>query len=214
MKDYSMLPPYKSFLDNLLIGNHKNCSAIAFDYLKQGNSIKMLYEDIFRNSLYRIGELWEHNKISVATEHLSSAIVESIINELYEKIASYNSVDKKVITCCVENEYHQIGIKMVNDIFEMRKWNTHFLGANMPTKDIIDFISIIKPDVLAISISLYFNLPSLISMIYEIREHYKSLPIIIGGQAFLHGGLEVFSEDSNIAYLSNTQEVDKYINQF
>ena len=51
-------------------------------------SIKIIYEKLFKISLYKIGELWEYNKISVATEHLASAIVESILNENYLQIIS------------------------------------------------------------------------------------------------------------------------------
>ena len=143
----------------------------------------------------------ENNKISVATEHLASAIVEAILNELYAIIASKKNINKKVIACCVENEFHQIGIKMINDVFEMNNWKAHFLGSNLPTKDLIKFIDIVKPNLLAISLSIYFHLPILDTMLSRIREEFKDLPIIIGGQAFQHGGEEILKSHNNVIYL-------------
>lgn len=56
----------------------------------------MLYETIIKKALYEVGELWEYNKISVATEHLASAIVEGILNEFYFKIISSDKINKTV----------------------------------------------------------------------------------------------------------------------
>lgn len=77
---------HKEFLDYLIAGNRKKCSNIAKDYLDKGLSIEKLYENVFKEALYAVGELWEYNKISVATEHLASAIVESLLNETYSNV--------------------------------------------------------------------------------------------------------------------------------
>lgn len=37
-------------------------------------------------ALYELGRLWEQNKISVATEHLATAITEEILNGFYTDI--------------------------------------------------------------------------------------------------------------------------------
>ena len=74
-----------NFLENLLNGNKTNCSAIAKQYLDINPSIMDLYEDILKNALYTVGILWETNKISVATEHLATAITEGIFNEYLDR---------------------------------------------------------------------------------------------------------------------------------
>lgn len=59
--------------------------------------VQYLYENIIKKSLYEVGELWESNKITVATEHLASAIVEAILNELYFTIVGGK---KNIKECC------------------------------------------------------------------------------------------------------------------
>lgn len=160
-KEFQVLEqPHKELLSALIIGKHAECKNLVNNYLEKNNSIKDLYEELLKRALYEVGELWEFNKISVATEHLASAIVESILNQLYPQIIENEKIDKMVITSCVENEFHQIGIKMISDVFEMNGWDALFLGSNLPTSELMDFIRLKKPDLLALSLSLFFNIPS------------------------------------------------------
>ena len=62
---------YEKFLNALLEGDRNLCSEITRNELNKNESILGLYEHLLKTSLYKIGELWEHNKISVATEHLA-----------------------------------------------------------------------------------------------------------------------------------------------
>mgnify|MGYP002411033629 FL=1 len=102
----------RDFLNELLKGNRASCSAIASDYLKNNPSIKDLYEEVFKVALHEVGILWENNKITVAAEHIATAIVEGIMNEHFEQIISDKRFNKKVVLACVENELHQVGIKI------------------------------------------------------------------------------------------------------
>lgn len=138
---------HEEFLNALLKGNHTSCMSLVRSFLEKQISIQDLYENIIKNAMYDVGELWEFNKISVATEHLASAIVEAILSELYQEIVRKEKGSRTVISTCLQNEYHQIGIKMVSDIFEMNGWNSHFLGSNTPTSELIQFIELTNPNV-------------------------------------------------------------------
>ncbi len=211
MADILAQNTHKEFLNLLISGNRSLCSEFAQKYVNNNVSIQTLYENILKKALYEIGELWEYNKISVATEHLASAIVEAILNEFYSKIILKEKIDKTVIVACVENEFHQIGIKMISDIFEMNGWHAHFLGANTPTSDLISFTKTIKPDLLAISLSIYFHLPMLENMIQNIRKEFPELPILVGGQAFRHGGTDVLLKYENVIFKPDLKGAELFI---
>jgi MerR family transcriptional regulator, light-induced transcriptional regulator len=199
------------FVNLLLSGDRARCSKFVADFLDKGNTVHELYESILKNALYEIGKLWEFNKISVATEHLASAIVEALLNELYHKIIPDVRINKTVIVSCVENEVHQIGLKMISDIFEMNNWNSHFLGANTPTRELLTFIENIRPDVLAISVCIYFHLPVLETMIEAVRKTFPHLTIIVGGQAFNHTGDNILLKYKNVIYLPDIASTDRFI---
>lgn len=199
------------YLQNLLKGSRANCSALAHQYLQSNPSIKDLYEEVFKVALYEVGHLWETNKITVATEHMATAITEGILNELFEQIITKNKVNKKVVVACVENEKHQVGIKMVADVFEMKGWESFFLGTGIPTPELIRFISETKPDMLAISLSVYFNFSNLMKMLQVIRDEFSDLQIIIGGQAFRSISEETLSKLGNVMVFTDLYLLEKYI---
>lgn len=199
------------FLQSLLRGNRQICSAISRDYLSKNPSIIDLYEDVFKEALYEVGRLWETNKINVASEHLATAITEGILNELYAKLELQENKNKKVVLTCVENEYHQVGIKMVADVFEMNGWNSYFIGTGIPTSQLKQFIRQENPNVLAISLSIYFNYQNLLRMIYVLKNEFPELTIIAGGQGFEHFNEESAKKIDGVNHISDLHALDKYL---
>lgn len=199
------------YLENLLQGNRQNCSAVARQYLSVNPSFLDLYEEIFKTSLYQIGVLWETNKISVATEHMATAITEGILNEYFEQIISRTKLNRKVVVACVENEQHQVGVKMVADTFEMLGWESYFLGTGIPVQELIRYIHEVKPDLLAISLTVYFNFNNLIKMLPQIRNEFPELAIVVGGQAFSRVPADALNKIGNVILLSDLYLLKKFI---
>lgn len=199
------------YLQNLLQGNRVVCSAIAKKYLLTNPSIKDLYEEVFRVSLYEVGRLWETNKISVATEHLSTAITEGILNELFEQVISKKRLNKRVVVACVDKEQHQVGVKMVADVFEMNGWESFFLGTGIPTNELVRYIREVNPDLLAISLSVYFNFTNLLKMLEILHSEFPELQIIIGGQAFRHVSGKILEQMGNVILLPDLYFLEAFI---
>lgn len=207
-----MKKQYKRYLKALLRYNKREASSIVHELLQNNMPIIDLYELVIKKALYEIGLLWERNKISVAAEHLASAITESIMNEVYLQIVQDNKNGKRVIITCTENEFHQIGAKMTADVFEISGWNAFFLGANTPTSELLKFTKTTKPDLIAISLAIYSHLPYLEKMIQKFRNNSFSVPILVGGQAFNHGGKEILEKYSDVIYISDLEKLKQYIN--
>lgn len=199
------------FLNSLLNGERKHCSALIRKALDQQGNIIPVYEEIIKPSLYHVGELWENNKITVASEHMATSIVEFILNEIYVDIISEHRLGKKVVVACVENEFHQVGIKMVADVFEKNGWDTCFLGANVPTSDLISFIKIQNPVLLALSFSIISHLSVLERMLMHIQNSLPNLPVLVGGQAFTRGGTDLLSKYNNVYHLSSLSQLEAFI---
>jgi methanogenic corrinoid protein MtbC1 len=199
------------FIDSLIKGDRKTCLKYVADYINENPDYLKLYEEVFKKSLYEVGEMWEYNKITVATEHLATSITESLLNHIYTDMKFLNNTGKRIIVACTEKEEHQVGIKMVADVFESNGWETFFLGANIPAGELILFIDSIKPDLLALSLSIYFNLPNLEKMVKLIRERFPDLPIIIGGQAFRYGGKDILLNYDNVKFIPDLYSLELFI---
>ncbi|MFC1851019.1 B12-binding domain-containing protein [candidate division CSSED10-310 bacterium] len=199
-----------TYLSSLISGMRGYCTDFALS-LAQEMPVIDLYEGLFRPTLYQVGELWEYNRISVATEHLATSITESIMNQLYHRIISPQRVNKRVVVTCVEGEQHQVGAKMVADVFEMHGWDSYFLGANTPTSELIRFIREVKPQLVALSLSIYFHLPELKHVLNILNENFPNLNIMIGGQAFNHVGNIAQELHSQANYFSDLKELDTFL---
>jgi methanogenic corrinoid protein MtbC1 len=212
MEDLISNQLYNEFYRSLIKGEKQNCSKVVNDLLKQNLHYEIIYEDLLKRALYDVGLDWEHNKISVATEHMASAIVDSILTEIYLHHGIRKASKKKVILACVEHEYHHLGLKMINDVFENNDWNTFLLGSNTPVNDIISYGKDVMPDLFAFSSSLYFNIPSLKKMITAVRTSFPKTPILVGGQALINGAEIITDNFENVFYKSNIKEVKEFIN--
>ncbi|MBS3770711.1 MAG: cobalamin B12-binding domain-containing protein [Bacteroidales bacterium] len=137
-----------------------------------------------------------------------------ILNEFYQEIASGEKNGKRIILSCIEEELHQIGIKMISDVLEMHGWYSYFLGANTPTKDLIGYTKVIKPDLIGISMSIYFHLPTLEETLQRIRKEFSDLPVLVGGQAFQHKGIEVLEQFNDVYYKTDLKSTESFINEF
>jgi len=203
----------QDFLSALISGNRIRCSEIAHETLDNNGEIINLYETLIKQSLYEVGKLWENNKISVATEHLATSVAEAILNELYHMVISEKRVNRKAIVACVENEYHQVGIKMVADIFEKNGWDTYFLGASTPVNELINFAQPLKPQAFALSLSIYFHMPLLEKMICTLQPVFPDIPILVGGQAFNHGGKEIIEKYKNVTLINDLNTLELFISK-
>ncbi|ASB49129.1 cobalamin B12-binding domain-containing protein [Alkalitalea saponilacus] len=202
---------YPGFLSALISGNREECKVIVTQLTVAGINRFVIYEAMFKRALYDVGELWEMNRISVATEHLASSITESLLNDLYATIKVKNDKKKIVIITSVEKELHQIGIRMISDLFECNGWRTFFLGANTPTTELISFAKKNKPDLIAVSLSIYMHLPVLENLLQKIKEELPGLPVLTGGQAFRHGGDETLKKYDFVYFQPDLEHTRQFI---
>jgi methanogenic corrinoid protein MtbC1 len=206
---------YQEYLTLLLEGNRRECARIVQQLLDREIEIKALYADLFQKSLYEVGRLWEFNRISVAKEHLVTAITEGLLNlvypRLFDRAAPDSSNVRKVVISCAANEFHQIGGKMVADMFELNGWDSQFLGANTPVDHMLAHIQDEKPDLVGLSVSVYFNMPALKAGLAAIRGNFHHLDILVGGQAFNWGGTEIPRQYSGTTYVPSLDRLTSLI---
>ncbi len=204
---------YNNYLNCLINGDKGECVAIVDELINNGVTVEKIYTELFQQALYQVGEYWEMNKISVATEHMATAITENLMIRMQPHFFSSERTGKKAVISCVASEYHQVGAKMVADIFEMNGWDGYFIGANTPIAELTRFLGKHNPDLVGISLSVYFNLPVLKTTIAQIRQHFPKMPIVVGGQAFRWGGTDIVRQFNNVQYLSGIDMLNTLINE-
>lgn len=205
---------YQNYFSYLIKGEKNRCKQIVEELSLKNTAVERIYTDLFQRSLYQVGEYWELNRISVATEHMATAITENMMIQLQPRLFTTERTGKKAVVACVANEYHQVGAKMIADVFEMNGWDGYFIGANTPTEELIRFLETQQPDMIGLSLSLYFNLQELKTALEQIRNKLPDTPVVVGGQAFRWGGTEIIQQFNNVEYLSGIDALQELINKY
>ncbi len=176
----------RQYLDFLLAGNRKKAVELIDNLVADGITIKDIYEYIFQNSQYEVGYLWQTNQITVAHEHYCTAATQLIMSRLYPQIFSTEKSGHHLVSCSVADELHEIGIRMVTDFFEMDGWDTFYMGANMPVRQLIDAIKEYKSDLLALSVTMPLHLSKAERLIDAVRQdkEIQNIKILTGGYPF------------------------------
>ncbi|MFZ5830237.1 MAG: cobalamin B12-binding domain-containing protein [Planctomycetota bacterium] len=202
---------YRRYLSALIAGDRRRCLQIVGALLESRVDIKGLYIGLFQRSLYEVGDLWERREVSVAVEHLATAITDCALNMVHPILFAREHRGSSAVISCVVNEFHQIGGKIVADYLELHGWNGYFLGANSPVDDLVDFVRKKSPNLVGLSVSLDSHLVPLGQVLDRLAAEYPSLPVLVGGQAFRHGGSDMLSSYPRASYIASLDELDEYL---
>ena len=204
---------YNEYLGYLLAGDRRQCANLITALLERGIDVADLYLNLFQRSLYRVGELWEFNRITVAMEHQATAITEGLLSLVYPRLFAREHRGPLAVISCIHSEYHQVGGRMVTDLFELNGWNGHFLGANTPIDDLLKFVEDKNPRILGLSLSLYSVLPELLATLEETRRRFPDLCILLGGQALRWGSRDFLQDFKDVTYVASYEELNTLLRE-
>ena len=205
---------YQTFLGGLLASDRIMCTQVVQGILAPEMDIKKVYVDLFQRAMYEVGERWEKGQISVAVEHVATAIVERLLTIVEKKIFTGVERTHTAIIACVADEYHYLGARIVADVFEMYGWRCYFLGANSPLTDLMHMIHTHTPEVVGLSLSIYFNLPALMQVHASVRKDFPELKLVIGGQAFRWGTSAVLEADPFTVCISSINDLERFLTSY
>lgn len=182
--DQKWLELKETFLASLLEGSNRKPVELAMNNVQSAADLTDFYLQVIQSAMYDIGNLWEKGEISVAREHLASAIVTRVMASLYPKFIILEQTKGMAIVTAAPNEYHEIGPRMVADLLEIDGWDISYTGANTPPEDLVDLALVKNPLLIAISVGMPFNLDRTQELIQLIRDQkpLNDTKIMIGGQ--------------------------------
>jgi methanogenic corrinoid protein MtbC1 len=174
------------FLAALKSGDRREADRIVDRVLDRGDGLRRLYLEVVQPAMWEVGRLWQQNELTVAEEHLATAITQAAMGRAFER--SYRWHDSRtpsLIAACVDEERHQMGLRMLCDLLELDGWDTAYLGASVPVEALVSIVEKRAPDVVALSATIAPHLPRLRSSIEAIRGAKIDVQplIVVGGRA-------------------------------
>jgi methanogenic corrinoid protein MtbC1 len=180
--------PRAAYLAAIRAGDRRRAFAVVEDARAAGLDMAALYLEVLQPAMRDIGRLWEENEITVAEEHLATAITQMIMSRVYiEAAAAAGRGARTLVAACADTERHDLGLRMVCDLLERDGWDAVFLGAAVPRESLVRLVAERRPDALALSASIVPHLPQLRLTIEGVREAMGDAAplIVVGGRPFL-----------------------------
>ncbi len=167
---------YKKLTD----GDIHSSIKIYEEYIKIFSSADF-FDKILRPVMYKIGDDWANNKISIATEHVASNVAQTLVKIIMDRVTGMVN-KRKILVCVPIGEEHHLGCDVLETYLSIKGFKVYNMGTSMPTESILSFIESNKPDVILVSITLEDNIPAGQRLVKKIKEQYN-IPILIGGYA-------------------------------
>lgn len=175
----------RQYLSAQLRGDRREALRLVLEQgVGGGASVFEVHAEVIQAAQQEIGRLWQENQISIAEEHMATAISHTALAHLYDHASRSKSNGKRVIVACVEGELHDFPARLVADTLDLSGFEVRYLGASVPTDSLLGLLRAQPPDLLALSTTMAFNVPALRSAVERIRSQSGgTLPILIGGGA-------------------------------
>lgn len=172
------------YLDALLAGEQPEALALVRRAVAEGTSSRQLYLEVFQPVLHEVGRLWQLGRATVSQEHEVTQTTQRAMAEVAARHDLGRSPGApRVVIACVGGEQHELGARMVHDLFELDGWQTHFLGADCPPVDLADLAVRRGADLVAVSATRSVHLDRVRGVVTAVRER-SNVPILVGGRPF------------------------------
>lgn len=174
----------RAYLDALLRADRRGASQVVRAALASGTSLRDLYVDVFAPVQREVGRLWQRGEISIADEHFCTAATQLVMSQLYEQLFDGARRQATLVATSAPGDLHEVGIRIIADFFEMRGWDTVYLGASTPASAVADAVVQHRASVLAVSATLSSHVEGVRAVVQEVRARARGVPVLVGGSPF------------------------------
>jgi methanogenic corrinoid protein MtbC1 len=182
------------YLDALRAADASGAFRVASRALAQGMSTPELYQRVISPAMHEIGVLWERGALTVADEHLATALTNRVLAALRPPLRTQAEAGagggerrERVILAAVEGEQHALGLRMAADVLEDAGFDAVYLGADVPTEALLQAVASLEPDLVALSATMPELAPRLEEVGDAVRRAHPQVGVLVGGQATSSG---------------------------
>jgi signal transduction histidine kinase len=133
-----------------------------------------------------LGRRWEHNAVSVAQEHETTALTQRVMALLRGRRRSVVHQGHAVRAGAVGDERHTVGLSMVADLLSLSGWRVDLAPSPVEHGTVVEDLLRDRPDVLVLSVTLFKHVVELRSVIEAVKgdPRTRHIPVVVGGRPF------------------------------
>ncbi|MXX93940.1 MAG: helix-turn-helix domain-containing protein [Chloroflexi bacterium] len=175
------------YADALARGEANVAQSIIDDAIERGATPPEIYLSVLAPAQVIIGEMWHRGDISIAQEHLATAITMQMMDRQRQAAKPRTPIGLRALVTPAKGDQHFVGARITADLLIMDGWDVDFFWNATPDKDLAEYLQLRRIDLLAISATMSEFLPNVPATTEAIRKLDPSRPkILLGGSAISH----------------------------
>jgi DNA-binding transcriptional MerR regulator len=219
--DLEVIPSKPSpYLDEMILALEKfdleKLNAIL-QKAKFTESPKDIIMKLVQPILLKVGGLVLSGGLSIAQEHLLSALLRDYLGSLFQSLSPYAHSSrfnaKNVLLTTREGDLHEFGILLSAILTTVHSYRTHYLGPNMPVHDLAVACQQFKVDILVLGLMKLPKGREVVSAQEYLQTLDTLLPkkisICIGGSQCVD--VSLLKTTRKIVFISDFNELDEYL---
>lgn len=180
-------PVSRDYLDAVLAGDWDRAldvCRVAMD--DHGLAPSTLVDEVVLPIQVELGKRWQQGRVTVADEHFCTQVALAALAEARARSGSGTDCGKRLLATTVTGDLHQVGLTAVVDRFRSAGWTIDMLGADVPLLDLLSRANRIRPDLIAVAVTIPTAIRAVQKLIAAIRTHeaLADVPVLVGGGVF------------------------------
>jgi DNA-binding transcriptional MerR regulator/methylmalonyl-CoA mutase cobalamin-binding subunit len=143
-------------------------------------------EAVADTTLEDIGQGWSDRSVSVAQEHMATAVFRRVLGwllGLYQTISPAH----RLVAATPPGERHELGALMAAITAAAAGWNVTYLGPDVPVEELLGSVRQARADALALSVVRSGDERAVLSVLRQIRDGLPPRVELLVGGAGAHG---------------------------
>lgn len=137
--------------------------------------------------MHEIGALWATGALTIADEHRATELTNRVLAALRPPLGAVAEAgipsQGRALLATVEGERHALGLRMASDILEDNGLEAIYLGADVPTRALLQAIDMTAPDLVVLAATMPALAPQLEEAAHAVRRADPRVEVLVGGQA-------------------------------
>lgn len=172
-----------AYIETCLSGDPRRAIQGVLAEVDSGLDVQTTYLDVVTHAQREVGRLWHTAKLGVHEEHLVTSTTLNLMTLLANRAQPARQVHKTAIGAAPGDDAHDVGVRMIMDLFTIAGWRSICLGSHLPGSDVAAAVRDFAADLLVLSATLITHLMPVREAIRMARRESPGVKVMVGGLA-------------------------------
>jgi methanogenic corrinoid protein MtbC1 len=173
----------RTYADALLAGAPRRAEAVIREAIELGLDEGEIDDRVIAPALRLVGDLWADGRLSIAEEHLATAISLRVVTLEREAFrAARRRVGHRVLLAGAEGELHVVGLMMATSILLAAGYDVRLLGADVPVGELGAAMTTHDPAVVGFTTATSLTSVHLPRAWEAVRARKPDTSVLVGGR--------------------------------